>query len=151
YQTEQGDSTGGKPNANIQPVAKAADIAVENMAHVQSRRQGKRKSMLVDAGEASHPPKKLRKDHGTPSRTSVGGKSRYVLQWSVTNGSHLDDGRVCREMVDEFAPLKFFASVSGMEHDHLFTEFNVRAARQMSLSDEVRMRAEYNVKERKDD
>ncbi|GKD78098.1 hypothetical protein Tco_1340719 [Tanacetum coccineum] len=28
----------------------------------------------------------------------------YVPQWSVTNGSWLDDGRVCRDMVDEFAP-----------------------------------------------
>ncbi|GKE34931.1 hypothetical protein Tco_1454253 [Tanacetum coccineum] len=73
----------------------------------------------------------------------------YVPRWSVTNGSHLDDGRVCREMVDEFAPLKFFASVRGMEHDQLFTEFNVGAARQMSLSAEVRMRAEYNIKEKR--
>ncbi|GKF99887.1 hypothetical protein Tco_0301578, partial [Tanacetum coccineum] len=39
-------------------------------------------------------------------------------------------------MVDEFTPLKFFASVRGMEHDQLFTEFNVGAARQMSLSAE---------------
>nr|GEY17786.1 reverse transcriptase domain-containing protein [Tanacetum cinerariifolium] len=61
----------------------------------------------------------------------------YVSQWSVTNVSHLDDGRVCREMVDEFAPPKFFASVHGMEHDQLFTKFNVRVARQMSLSVEV--------------
>nr|GEW15116.1 hypothetical protein [Tanacetum cinerariifolium] len=68
---------------------------------------------------------------------------------SVTNGSRFDDGRVCREMVDEFAPSKFFASVRGMEHDQLFTEFNVRAARQMSLSAEVRMRVEYNVKEKR--
>ncbi|GKE25193.1 hypothetical protein Tco_1436705 [Tanacetum coccineum] len=43
----------------------------------------------------------------------------------------------------------FFASVRGMKHDQLFTEFNVGAARQMSLSVEVRMRAEYNVKERR--
>ncbi|GJX50712.1 hypothetical protein Tco_0277557 [Tanacetum coccineum] len=35
----------------------------------------------------------------------------YVPQWSVTNGSRLDDGRTCHEMVDEFAPPKFFASV----------------------------------------
>ncbi|GKE15476.1 hypothetical protein Tco_1423053, partial [Tanacetum coccineum] len=62
----------------------------------------------------------------------------YVPQWSVTNGSRLDDDRVCCEMVDEFAPLKFFTSVRRMEHDQLFTEFNVRAARQMSLSAEVR-------------
>ncbi|GJV76929.1 hypothetical protein Tco_1508513 [Tanacetum coccineum] len=52
----------------------------------------------------------------------------YVPQWSVTNGSRLDDGRIYCEMVDEFAPPKFFASVRGMEHDQLFTEFNVGAA-----------------------
>ncbi|GJV01529.1 hypothetical protein Tco_1335098 [Tanacetum coccineum] len=73
----------------------------------------------------------------------------YVPQWSVTNGSRLDDGRTCREMVDEFAPPKFFASIRGMDHDQLFTEFNVGAARQMSLSAEVRMRAEYNIRERR--
>ncbi|GKG49931.1 hypothetical protein Tco_0518705, partial [Tanacetum coccineum] len=28
----------------------------------------------------------------------------YVPQWSVTNGSRLDDGRTCCEMVDEFDP-----------------------------------------------
>nr|GEX42963.1 cold-regulated 47 [Tanacetum cinerariifolium] len=42
------------------------------------------------------------------------------------------------EMLDEFAPLKFFASVRGMDHDQLFTEFNVGAVRQISLSTEVR-------------
>nr|GEY88335.1 hypothetical protein [Tanacetum cinerariifolium] len=68
---------------------------------------------------------------------------------SVNNGSRLNDGRVCHEMVDEFAPLKFFVSVRGMEHDQLFTEFNVRAAHQMSLSTEIRMRAEYNIKEKR--
>ncbi|GJW34272.1 hypothetical protein Tco_0054304, partial [Tanacetum coccineum] len=73
----------------------------------------------------------------------------YVPRWSVTNGSRLNDGHVCREMVDEFAPPKFFASVRGMEHDQLFIEFNVEAARQMSLSAEVRMRAEYNIKEKR--
>ncbi|GKA03302.1 hypothetical protein Tco_0676083, partial [Tanacetum coccineum] len=36
-----------------------------------------------------------------------------------------------------------------MEHDQLFTEFNVGAARQMSLSVEVRMRAEFNIRERR--
>ncbi|GJV59859.1 hypothetical protein Tco_1465959 [Tanacetum coccineum] len=67
----------------------------------------------------------------------------------MTNGSRLNDGRVCHEMVDDFDPPKFFAFVRGMEHDQLFTEFNVGAARQMSLSAKVRMRAEYNVKERR--
>ncbi|GJW06595.1 hypothetical protein Tco_1569018 [Tanacetum coccineum] len=60
----------------------------------------------------------------------------YITQWNVTNGSRLDYGCVCREMVNEFDPPKFFASVGGMEHDQLFIEFNVGAARQMSLSAE---------------
>nr|GEX20312.1 hypothetical protein [Tanacetum cinerariifolium] len=51
-------------------------------------------------------------------------------------------------MLDEFAPPKFFAFVRGMDHDQLFTEFNVGAARQISLNDEVRMRAEYNIREK---
>ncbi|GKE89086.1 hypothetical protein Tco_1566561, partial [Tanacetum coccineum] len=73
----------------------------------------------------------------------------YVPQWSVTNGSRLDDGRTCREMVDEFAPLRFFDSIRGMDHDQLFPEFNVGAARQMSLSAKVRMRAEFNIREKR--
>ncbi|GJT52159.1 hypothetical protein Tco_0978316 [Tanacetum coccineum] len=52
-------------------------------------------------------------------------------------------------MVDEFATPKFFASIRGMEHDQLFTEFNVGAARQMPLSAEMRMRAEYNIREKR--
>ncbi|GKA25798.1 hypothetical protein Tco_0711907 [Tanacetum coccineum] len=238
------------------------------------RHQGKRKFVVVDAGGASHPPKKLREDHRTPSGASVGGKSCYAIKrllagavlnaevrvaaiptlpfvtafvsstperedgdhtdsmakpnlhligasqrfvissdsthhsgptitevevdslirssatimttittvtstvdpalvaiekpvnplcfllillqvvepiptLVVTNGSRLDDGRVCHEIVDEFAAPKFFASVRGMKHDQLFTEFNVGAARQISLSAEVRMRNKYNVKERR--
>ncbi|GJQ98455.1 hypothetical protein Tco_0009594 [Tanacetum coccineum] len=35
-----------------------------------------------------------------------------------------------------------------MDHDQIFTEFNVGAARQISLSAEVRMRAEYNIREK---
>nr|GEZ76890.1 hypothetical protein [Tanacetum cinerariifolium] len=40
---------------------------------------------------------------------------------------------------DEFAPLKFFAYVRGMDHDQLFTEFNVGVARQISLSAEAEL------------
>ncbi|GJW60497.1 hypothetical protein Tco_0109832 [Tanacetum coccineum] len=36
--------------------------------------------MILDTGGASHPPKKLREDHGTPSGTSVGGKSKYAIK-----------------------------------------------------------------------
>ncbi|GKE77841.1 hypothetical protein Tco_1543961, partial [Tanacetum coccineum] len=57
-QAEQEDSTGVGKGTNIQPI-------VEVVAPVQPRRQGKRKSVVVDAGGASHPLKKLREDHGT--------------------------------------------------------------------------------------
>nr|GEU98806.1 hypothetical protein [Tanacetum cinerariifolium] len=69
--------------------------------------------------------------------------------WNVTNGSRLDDCGVCREMVDEFATPMFFASIRKMEHDQLFIEFNVRDARQMSLSAKVRMHVEYNIREKR--
>ncbi|GJS17776.1 hypothetical protein Tco_0412248 [Tanacetum coccineum] len=72
----------------------------------------------------------------------------YVSRWSVTNGSRLDNTRECREMVDEFAPSRFFASIRGMEHDQLFGEFNMGLARQLALGAEaeaaeaIRLRAE---------
>nr|GEU65923.1 hypothetical protein [Tanacetum cinerariifolium] len=71
--------TGGQ-DANIQPVVEAANTIVEDAAPLQSRRQRKRKSIVVDAGGASHPPKKLREDYGTPSGASISGKSQSSLQ-----------------------------------------------------------------------
>nr|GEY78711.1 hypothetical protein [Tanacetum cinerariifolium] len=50
---------------------------------------------------------------------------------------------------DKFSPPKFFASIHGMDHNQLFNEFNVGATRQISLSAEVRMRAEYNIREKR--
>ncbi|GJS68702.1 hypothetical protein Tco_0683267 [Tanacetum coccineum] len=248
-QAKQGDSASGGQGVGIQFISKVAEVIVKDVAPLQPRRQKKQKIVVVDAGEPSHPTKKLRDDHNASTGPSFAGKSRfvissdsshhscanvaeaevnyvvksfapviatitiitatinaatvakqapikpslfgagsssaggtdptpgcfsdvsgsefliggirtvvdpdfdlqkvYVLQWSVTNGSRLDDGRVCREMLDEFAPQNFLASIHGMEHDQLFTEFNVRAARQISLSAEVRIRAEYNIKEKK--
>nr|GEV57353.1 transposase (putative), gypsy type [Tanacetum cinerariifolium] len=87
--------------------------------------------------------------HVAPSLFGVGSSSTvYVPQWSATNGFGLDDSRIYREMLDEFAPPKFFASVRGMDHNQLFTEFNVGAARHISLNAKVRMRAEYNIREK---
>ncbi|GJR65650.1 hypothetical protein Tco_0011715 [Tanacetum coccineum] len=70
-QTEQGDSAGGGQGANIQLANESADTVVEDVAHVQPKLQRKRKTVVVDAGESSHPPKRLREDHGTPGGTCV--------------------------------------------------------------------------------
>ncbi|GKF72977.1 hypothetical protein Tco_0219309, partial [Tanacetum coccineum] len=79
-QERQGDSAGVGEGANIQPVTEATDTVAEGVAPLQPRRQRKRKTVVVDACEASHPPKKLREDHGTPSRVSIGCKSRSAVQ-----------------------------------------------------------------------
>ncbi|GKE24638.1 hypothetical protein Tco_1436150, partial [Tanacetum coccineum] len=52
----------------------------------------------------------------------------YVPQWSVTNGSRLDNGRICHEIVDEFPPPKFFASIRVRMH----AEYNIRERRRLS-------------------
>nr|GEW42527.1 hypothetical protein [Tanacetum cinerariifolium] len=187
-QVKQGDSASGGHGVGIDVVA---ETSVEYVAPTQLKRQKKRKTKVVDAGEPSHPAKKLRDDYGAPGgptideaevdsvvRTSMpiitiattttptvdpaaiakeklfgssvfvadspsAGESHpipggffdcsgsdflisgirtmidpdsnlqkvYVPQWNVTNGFCLDYSGVCREMVDEFAPPKFFASV----------------------------------------
>ncbi|GJY86229.1 hypothetical protein Tco_0500255 [Tanacetum coccineum] len=77
---EQGNSAGVGEGANIKPVNEATDTVAEDVVPLQPRRQRKRKTVIVGTGEASHPPKKLREDHGTPSRVSVVGKSRSAVQ-----------------------------------------------------------------------
>nr|GEV55388.1 hypothetical protein [Tanacetum cinerariifolium] len=67
--------------------------------------------------------------------------SDYLIGGIRTPHLSRDVGRIC--------PPKFFASSRGMDHDQLFTEFNVRAAQQISLNAEVRMRAEYNIREKR--
>ncbi|GJS18648.1 hypothetical protein Tco_0413120 [Tanacetum coccineum] len=73
----------------------------------------------------------------------------YIPEWSMTRGFELNDGRSCANMIDHFTPPAFFKTVRGMEHEQLFAEFNVFAARHLSLSSEVRMRAEYNILEKR--
>ncbi|GJV06717.1 hypothetical protein Tco_1344373 [Tanacetum coccineum] len=81
--------------------------------------------------------------------TDAGLEEIYVPEWTVTKGFELNDGRSCANMIDHFTPPAFFKTVRGMEHEQLFVEFNVSAARNLSLSSEVRMRAEYNILEKR--
>ncbi|GJW61484.1 hypothetical protein Tco_0110819 [Tanacetum coccineum] len=81
--------------------------------------------------------------------TDVGLEEIYVPEWTVTKGFEFNDGRSCANMIDHFTPPAFFKTVRGMEHEQLFAEFNVSAARNLSLSSEVRMRAEYNILEKR--
>ncbi|GKC25658.1 hypothetical protein Tco_1027808, partial [Tanacetum coccineum] len=79
----------------------------------------------------------------------AGSEEIYVPEWTVTKGFDMNDGRLCANMIDHFTPPAFFKTIRGMEHEQLFAEFNVSAARNLSLSSEVRMRAEYNILEKR--
>ncbi|GKG37514.1 hypothetical protein Tco_0447687, partial [Tanacetum coccineum] len=79
---DQGDSAGGvgEQGADIQLVTETADIVAEDVISLQPRRHKKRKTIVVDAGEPSHPPKRLRGDRGNLIGTFVGGKSISTIQ-----------------------------------------------------------------------
>ncbi|GJW71670.1 hypothetical protein Tco_0128587 [Tanacetum coccineum] len=64
-------------------------------------------------------------------------KHYYVPRWNITNDSLLDDGFSYHALVDRVAPLAFFSALRTMDYDQLYTEFNIRAARQVCLGAEV--------------
>ncbi|GJY67924.1 hypothetical protein Tco_0470906 [Tanacetum coccineum] len=75
--TERGDSVSGGHGVDIPQVSATADIVAEDAAHVQPKRQRKRKTAASDASEPSHPPKKLREDHETSTGPSVADSSYH--------------------------------------------------------------------------
>ncbi|GKA12277.1 hypothetical protein Tco_0691823 [Tanacetum coccineum] len=83
-QTEQGDSVTGEEGANIQQVSEGVDIVAKDVAPLKPRRQKKRKTVVVSAGEPSLPSKKLREDHGTPRVTFMASKSMSAVQRLLT-------------------------------------------------------------------
>ncbi|GJS22694.1 hypothetical protein Tco_0451326 [Tanacetum coccineum] len=64
----------------------------------------------------------------------------YIPIWNVINDFVLDDPDVCRGMIDHLAPSGFFSQLWGMDYEQLLAEFNVRTARQVCFSAEIRMR-----------
>nr|GFA93931.1 hypothetical protein [Tanacetum cinerariifolium] len=60
-------------------IEKLFDEGGSDVTPLQPTRQRKRKTMVADTGGSSHPPKKLREDHGTPSGPSITGKSRSAV------------------------------------------------------------------------
>ncbi|GJS31611.1 hypothetical protein Tco_0492231 [Tanacetum coccineum] len=74
----QGNSTSGNQGAGIQYVSEVAEVVAEDVAPLQPRHKKKRKTVVVDVGEPSHPAKKLRDDHGTPGGPTIGGVARQM-------------------------------------------------------------------------
>ncbi|GJW02739.1 hypothetical protein Tco_1561595 [Tanacetum coccineum] len=72
----------------------------------------------------------------------------YVPRWKVTNDYVLDDPYVCRDMTDRLVPPVLFKQMRAIDYGHLYSKFNVGAARQVCLGAEVRMRAEHTLEKK---
>ncbi|GJY99190.1 hypothetical protein Tco_0516620 [Tanacetum coccineum] len=79
--TKQGDSAaGGGHDAEIELVTDVEDTATRNVTVERPKLPRKKRPAVTDASGSSHPPKKLRGDHGTSSGAATGGKSLSVLK-----------------------------------------------------------------------
>ncbi|GJZ80952.1 hypothetical protein Tco_0645946 [Tanacetum coccineum] len=118
----------GEGGVIIQLTVETTDVVIEAVAPVQAKRQRKRKNVAVDAGESSHPPKKLREDHETPSGTSMGGKSTSYLQ-RLLAGAVLN-AEVRGEVVPTLPFVTSFVSATsereGGDHTDSMTGHNLR-------------------------
>nr|GEW01572.1 hypothetical protein [Tanacetum cinerariifolium] len=201
-QVGQRGSAGVGEGTNIQPVTEATGIVIKDVAPLQPRRQRKRKIIVADVGGSSHPPKKLREDHGTPSGLSVaereGGdhidsmteldlrtisaSQRFIIS---SDSSYHSGANVAVVEVDSIVrysvPVMIVVTITTSTADPavvvkektikpslfaaysysagrvdpnacffwILPEVTFLAARQMSLTAEVRMHAEYNIKEKR--
>ncbi|GJY95288.1 hypothetical protein Tco_0511649 [Tanacetum coccineum] len=102
-------------------------------------------------------PADVSKDKSAPHPSIFGSSSssektdRTLSLFTGRSGSGFDAGSIrAEEAVGAGSEEIYVPELSaGMEHEQLFTEFNVSAARNLSLSSEVRMRAEYNILEKR--
>ncbi|GJZ83894.1 hypothetical protein Tco_0649067 [Tanacetum coccineum] len=85
----------------------------------------------------------------SPVHASMFHDSDSTGTWNVSNDSLLDDHDVSWEFINHLAPPVLFAQICEMDYHHLFTEFNVRTARQVCLNAEVRIRTKYCLSERR--
>ncbi|GJT80727.1 hypothetical protein Tco_1055069 [Tanacetum coccineum] len=72
------DCADNELEAKIELVTTAKDTAI--VAVERPKRQCKKRPAVADAGGSSHPPKKLRGDHGTSGGIATGGKSPSVIK-----------------------------------------------------------------------
>ncbi|GKB43922.1 hypothetical protein Tco_0888864 [Tanacetum coccineum] len=91
--TKQGDSAAGSGHdgASLRILdAAVKDTVAGNVTAERPRRQRKKRRAVTDASGSSHPPKKLKGDHGTFSEAATGGKSPYVLKELLARSSFLN-------------------------------------------------------------
>ncbi|GJW08420.1 hypothetical protein Tco_1570843 [Tanacetum coccineum] len=73
-------AAGGGHPAKIEPVTVVEDVSAENVTAERPKHPRKKRPTAMDVGGSSHPHKKLRGDHRTPSGIATGDKSPSVLK-----------------------------------------------------------------------
>ncbi|GJV14573.1 hypothetical protein Tco_1359896 [Tanacetum coccineum] len=77
----QGDSVaGGGQEIETEIVLGVRFVDEDNVVSEKPKRPRKKRQAATDVSSSSHPPKKLRSDHGTSSRAASSGKSPTVLK-----------------------------------------------------------------------
>ncbi|GJY31283.1 hypothetical protein Tco_0414778 [Tanacetum coccineum] len=144
--------TSSPADTHAQAVAQSSQVAdtpvYTTVDTVTSSRGKTLAAPMSDVGGSSHPEtseESADSFYETAALTSEDAKRWYVPWWNITNDSLLDDGFSCQTLVDRVAPPDFFSTLSNMDYDQLFEEFNVGAARQICLGSEVRSRAEHEL------
>ncbi|GJU65667.1 RNA-directed DNA polymerase, eukaryota, reverse transcriptase zinc-binding domain protein [Tanacetum coccineum] len=73
-------AAGGGPTAVVDPVTDVENLAPDTVIPAKPKRFRKKRPAVADASGSSHPPKKLREDHGTSIGAATGGKSPSSIQ-----------------------------------------------------------------------
>ncbi|GJS86202.1 hypothetical protein Tco_0752743, partial [Tanacetum coccineum] len=82
----------------LEPVATTIDTIFEEVVPLHPRRHMKRKTVVVDTGGPSHPPKKLREDYEAP-----GGPLSHIPCPLRQNYSHHSGANIEKAEVDSFS------------------------------------------------
>nr|GEX77722.1 transposase (putative), gypsy type [Tanacetum cinerariifolium] len=173
-QVKQGDSASGGHGVGIYVVA---ETSVEDMALAQLKRRKKRKTKVADPGEPSHPAKKLRDDYGAPGGPTVGGvniveaevdsvvkTSTPIIMNATTTTPTADPAAIAKEKLVGSSVFGADSPSAGGSHpipggfsDCSDSDFLIGGIRTVidpdfifrKFTTEVRMCAEYNIKERR--
>ncbi|GJS15296.1 hypothetical protein Tco_0409768 [Tanacetum coccineum] len=135
-------------DANIDVGSKAKDVLREIEHTGDSASAGRPEADAVSISKLKKPSISSDSFYASQSLDTETLHCVYVPRWKVTNDSVLDDPYVCRDMTDRLAPPALFTQLRAMDYDHLYSEFNVEAARQVCLGAEVRMRAEHTLEKK---
>nr|GEU89508.1 hypothetical protein [Tanacetum cinerariifolium] len=127
-QADQGDFASGGHGVGVQLVNVIAEAVVEDVAPAKSQRKKKQKTKVVDAGEPSHPAKKLRGNYEVSGEPTVSGKSHSAVQRSLVGAvQHAEvRGRVMPTLPFVSSSVSTTPECEGVDHAEFLAGANLR-------------------------